>query len=410
MENWKKNVTTFMISQTVSLLGSMLVMYTIVWYITLDTQSGIMMTIMVLCNFIPGLLISPFAGVWADKLNRKKLMIFADLTIATVTLLIAILFIFEIRDIWIIFVVSIIRSFGQSVHQPAVSAVYPQIVPKGKLIKVQGIGQGIQSSSLIIMPILAGLLLATVPIEYIFLIDVITAVIAVFILLRYVVIPKHSAEESGEVINYFDDIKKGLRYIIKHSFIFKLLLFCFLFMTLAAVPSFLSYIQVARVFGDEAWRLAALETAFGIGMLIGSITVSIWGEFKNRLVIYFLAYLAIGVGSIGLGIPFNFYVYISVWSIAGIFISLSNPLFVGLIQEKVDPEYIGRVFSIFGVINTISAPLGMLVFGPLADIVDVSLIILFSGVGMVIIAIIPLFMKGLLKEGLRIETIQEVSE
>ncbi|PKK96231.1 MAG: MFS transporter, partial [Tenericutes bacterium HGW-Tenericutes-3] len=122
MEQWKKTVLKFMISQTVSLLGSMLVMYAIMWYVTLSTQSGIMMTIMVLCSSIPAIIISPFAGVWADKLNRKMLMITADLAIALVTLVIAILFFMDIREVWIIFIISIIRAFGQSVHQPAVSA------------------------------------------------------------------------------------------------------------------------------------------------------------------------------------------------------------------------------------------------------------------------------------------------
>ena len=403
MHNWKKIVTTFIVSQTVSLLGSMLVMYTIMWYVTLSTQSGIMMTIMVLCTFIPALLISPFAGVWADKLNRKKLMITADLLIAAVTLLIAILFILNIRDIWIIFAVSIIRSIGQSIHQPAVSAVYPQIVPKDNLIKVQGISQGIQSASMIIMPMLAGLLLALIPIEYIFLIDVVTAIAAVFILIQYVKLPKHSGEENKEKINYFEDIKKGLQYAFTHPLIFKILLFGFLFMILVSAPSFLTYLQVARVFGPEAWRLSALETAFGIGMLIGSITITIWGGFKNRLITYFLAYIAIGLGTIGLGIPINFFVYIGIWLVVGLFISISNPVFVGLIQEKVEPTYIGRVFSVFGLIHTISLPLGMLVFGPLSDFVDISMIILFSGVGMVLIAIVPLFNKKLLLEGKKIE-------
>jgi DHA3 family macrolide efflux protein-like MFS transporter len=88
----------------------------------------------------------------------------------------------------------------------------------------------------------------------------------------------------------------------------------------------------------------------------------------------------------------------------GFFIALSSPLLVGLIQEKVDPEYIGRVFSVFGLINTISLPLGMLVFGPLSDFYDISLIILLSGVGMVLIAIVPFFIKNLIKEGVRITT------
>ena len=348
MSNWKKLVATFMISQTVSLLGSMLVMYSMMWYVTLNTQSGVMMTIMVLCSFIPALLLSPFAGVWADKLNRKKLMIIADLTIAAVTLLIAVMFFMGIRDLWIIFVVTVVRSFGQSVHQPAVSAVYPQIVPKDKLLKVQGIAQGIQSTSMILMPLLAGLLLAVTSIELIFFIDVVTAVIAVFILVSFVQLPKHEAELQQQEITYFKDMKEGLKYSFTHPLIFNLLLFSFLFMFMVAAPAFLTYLQVARVFGPEAWRLSILEAVFGIGMLIGSITISIWGGFKNKLTTYFLSYIAIGIGTIGLGLPINFWIYIGFWSFVGFFISLSSPLMVALIQEKVDPMYIGRVFSVCG--------------------------------------------------------------
>jgi len=409
MINWKKLVATFMTSQTVSLLGSMLVMYSMMWYVTLNTQSGVMMTIMVLCSFIPALLLSPFAGVWADKLNRKKLMIVADLTIAAVTLLIAVLFFMGIRDLWIIFVVSIVRSFGQSVHQPAVSAVYPQIVPRDKLLKVQGISQGIQSTSMILMPLLAGLLLAVTSIELIFFIDVVTAVIAVFILIYFVRLPKHEAELQQQEITYFKDMKEGLRYSFTHPLIFNLLLFSFLFMFMVAAPAFLTYLQVARVFGPEAWRLSILEAVFGIGMLTGSITISIWGGFKNKLTTYFLSYIAIGIGTIGLGLPINFWIYIGFWSFVGFFISLSSPLMVALIQEKVDPMYIGRVFSVFGIIQMTSMPLGMLVFGPLSDTVNVSYIILLSGVLMVFIAIVPLFKNRLMKQGFKLETVRDAA-
>lgn len=398
--NWKKTVGIFMISQTVSLLGSMLVMYAIMWHITLETQSGLMMTIMVMCTFIPALLISPFAGVWADRLNRKMLMITADIGIAFVTLIVAILFFMGFREIWILFVVSVVRSFGQSVHQPAVSAVYPQIVPETHLVKVQGIAQGIQSSSMILMPLLAGLLLAYFELELILFIDVVTAAIAVMILVTYVKLPKHAAESHPSTIDYFEDIKRGIHYAFTHKLIFNILLFSFLFMIMVAAPSFLTYLQVARVFGAEAWRLSALEAIFGTGMLLGSIVITIWGGFKNRLVTFFLCYIAIGLGTVGLGLPFNFIFYIGLWGFVGFFISLSNPLMVGLIQEKVDPKYIGRVFSVFGLINTISLPLGMLIFGPLSDVFDISLIILLSGVGMGIIAMVPLFNRTLLLEGL----------
>lgn len=399
MENWKKKVATFLISQTVSLLGSTLVMYTIMWYITLGTQSALMMTIYVLCTFIPSLIMSPFAGVWADRLNRKMLMITADLLIAFVTLIIAVLFFFDIKDIWIIFIITVIRSIGQTIHHPAVSAVYPQIVPKESLVKVQGISQGISSASMVLLPLLAGLLFSIIPIEYVFMIDVVTAVIAISVLLKFVKLPKHKAEENKEEIKYLDDIKKGLKYVFSHYLVFRIILFGFLFMVLVAAPSFLTYLQVARVFGPETWRLSLLEAFFGTGMFIGSIIITTWGGFKNKLITFFLAYIAIGIGTMGLGIPFNFYFYIGVWLVVGLFISISNPILVGLIQAKVEPEFIGRVFSVFGLMNTISLPLGMLVFGPLSDIVDISLMILLSGVGMAILAIIPLINKRLLKEG-----------
>ncbi len=403
MDHWKKLVATFMISQTVSLLGSMLVMYSIFWYVTLSTQSGLMMTIMVMCSFVPAIIISPFAGVWADRLNRKKLMIAADLVIAAVTFMMAILFFIGVKELWIVFVISVIRAFGQSVHQPAVSAVYPQIVPKDQLVRIQGISQGIQSTSMIIMPLLAGLLLATTSIEWIFFIDVATAIIAVAILVFYVKLPKHQSELNQEEIHYFKDIKNGIRYAFSHPLIMNILVFGFLFMIVVAAPSFLTYLQVARVFGPEAWRLSVLEAVFGTGMLLGSVVIAIWGGFKNRLITYFLAYIAIGIGTMGLGIPFNFWVYIGFWAFVGFFIALSSPLLVALIQEKVDPLYIGRIFSVFGLIHTISLPLGMLVFGPLSDVMNVSDIIFFSGVIMVVLAVSVLFKKSLIKEGIKIE-------
>ncbi len=401
MQNWKKQTAQFMISQTVSLLGSMLVMYAILWHITLSTDSGLMMTLYVLATFIPALLVAPFAGVWADRLNRKNLMIFADLLIAVVTLIIAILFILNIRDLWIVFIISIVRSIGQTIHQPAVSAVYPSIVPKDYLLKVQGINQGIQSSSMILMPLLAGLLLAILPLEYILLIDVFTAGIAVLMLIYFIEIPAPKQESSASAINYFLDIKAGFNYARKHTFIISILIFSFIFMFLVAAPSFLSYLQVARVFGAEAWRLSLLEALFGIGMLLGSIVITAWGGFKNRLHTYFISFIFIGIGTMGLGIPFNFWVYIGFWAFVGFFISLGSPVMVALIQEKVEPDFIGRIFSVFGLIQTASLPLGMLLFGPLSDVFDISNIILMSGIGMVLISIVVLFRKKLMINGLK---------
>lgn len=397
----KRNITYFLISQSVSLLGSMLVMYAIMWHITLTTKSGVMMTIYVLTTFLPALFISPFAGVWADRLNKKKVMITADLTIAIFTLLIAVLFLFNIRHLWIIFVISIIRTLGQAVHQPAVSSVYPVIVEKDYLLKVQGINQGIQSASMIVIPLLAGLLLSIAPIEYLFFIDVVTAVIAVWMLVKLIKIPKKDNFEEDTKIAYFKEIKQGIQYAYKKPLIYNIILFGLIFMMLVAAPSFLSYLQVARVFGDEPWRLSVLEVFFGGGMLLGSFVISIWGGFKNRLVTYFVSYIMIGVGTIGLGIPINYWLYIGFWFVVGFFIALSSPLLATIIQEKVEEEYLGRVFSVFGLIHMIAMPIGMLVFGPLSDTVDASLLILISGIGMVAISMLVFLKRDFIKLGIK---------
>ena len=97
---------------------------------------------------------------------------------------------------------------GQAVHQPAVLAAYPSLFPKESLIKVQGIFQAIQSGAQVIVPLFAALLLATVPLEWIMMIDVITAVIAVIMLIFFIQIP-HEKKPTEEPVHYFGDIKKG---------------------------------------------------------------------------------------------------------------------------------------------------------------------------------------------------------
>ena len=114
MTNWKRNIAFFITGQTISLIGSLLVQYAIMWYITLTTQSGVMMTISILSGFVPGLLLAPFAGVWADRFDRKKLIIIADAFIAILTIITALVFLLGYREIWLLFVVSVFRQKYQS--------------------------------------------------------------------------------------------------------------------------------------------------------------------------------------------------------------------------------------------------------------------------------------------------------
>src|SRR5690606_29224403 len=197
--NWKRNIFLFLTSQTISLFGSSLVQYAIMWYITLTTQSGMMMTIAILCGFVPTFLLSPFAGVWADRYNRKMLIMLSDSMIAVATLILAILFLSGFESIWMLFAMYFIRAIGTGIQTPAVGAILPQIVPENQLTKVNGLNGSIQALVMLLSPMASAALLSITTLETLFIIDVITAAIAVLTLLLFLKIPTHAkASEKQE--------------------------------------------------------------------------------------------------------------------------------------------------------------------------------------------------------------------
>lgn len=397
--NWKKNITLFLSSQTISMFGSSLVQYAIMWYITLSTQSGIMMTIFILCGFIPTFLLSPFAGVWADRYNRKMLMILSDSMIALATLILAFLFMMGYDAMWLFFLVAAIRALGTGIQTPAVGAVLPQIVPEEHLVKINGINGSIQAVIMFISPMVSAALIVATSIEVILFIDVITAIIAVGILLFFLRIPTHKKASEAQNTGYFNDFKEGLVYIKNHSFLKILMSMFAVFFVLMAPAAFLTPIQVARTFGSEEWLLAAIEIAFSIGMMLGGGLIAGWGGFKNKIHTMAFAGLIMGVCTVALGIVPNFWIYLIFMGIFGIAMPLFNTPTTVLIQEKVDPDYLGRVFGVFGMISTSMMPIGMLIFGPIADYIEIEWLLIATGLIMTFLLIFLVKSNTLIEAG-----------
>jgi len=153
--NWKRNIVLYLAGQTVSLFGTALVQYAIMWHITLTTQSGLMMTVSILCGFLPTFLLSPFAGVWADRFNRRLLIVAADAGIAAFTLALAVLFWLGYDDIWLLFLISAIRAIGSALQTPAVGAILPQMVPEDQLTRINGINGSIQALITLVAPMVS---------------------------------------------------------------------------------------------------------------------------------------------------------------------------------------------------------------------------------------------------------------
>jgi len=302
---WKKKTALFLSSQGISMFGSMLVQYAIIWHITLTTQSGTILTISTLSAFLPQIIITVFAGVWADRYPRKALIIFADSLTAVSTFILAVFFMLGYRELWLIFLVSGIRSIGGGIHSPAVNALLPQIVPTDRLVKVNGINGTLQPFIMIVAPVVSGAMLSLSRLESIFFIDVVTAAIAVGLLLTLKV-PAHAKAAAAQKTGYLDDLKAGLTYIRKTPAIKALFAFYAVVFFLVAPVAFLSPLMVARSFGEEVWRLTANEVTFFVGSILGGLLMTTWGGFKNH-------FRTIGLGCIvwamlfaGLGLSKDF--------------------------------------------------------------------------------------------------------
>ncbi|MDD3931820.1 MAG: MFS transporter [Clostridiaceae bacterium] len=399
-QDWKKNVTLFLASQTVSLFGSSLVQYAIMWHITMKTQSGIMMTISIICGFVPMFILSPIAGVWADRYNRKILIACADALIAFATLILAILYLLGYGVIWMLFAASAIRAVGTGIQTPAVSAILPQIIPEEQLIRINGINNSIQSIIMIISPMVSGALLTTMSIETIFFIDVLTAMIAIYILLVQLSIPAHARSLTRQTASYFSDLQQGLVYIRNHRFVKKYISFFAVFFVFITPISLLTPLQVTRSFGNDVWRLTAIEIAFALGMMLGGAIIASWGGFRNRIFTMSLASIFIGLCAMALGIVPVFWGYLVIMGLAGITVPLFNTPATVLIQEKIEESYLGRVFGVIGMISTSVMPLSMLIYGPVSDVVRIEWLLLVSGFVMFIMGFMLRANKVLVEAGL----------
>lgn len=350
------------------------------WHITLTTQSGVMMTIAIICGFLPTLLLSPFAGVWADRYNRKTLIILSDSLIALSTLALAILFLMGYGSLWLLFAISAIRALGAAIQIPAIGAFLPQIVPEDKLTKVNATNGTLQAMVMLVSPMLSGALLTMATIEIIFFIDVITAAIAVSVLFLFLHVPVHAKAQAKQTTSYFSDMSEGFSYIKNHQYIKRFFVFCAVFFFLAAPVAFLTPLQVTRSFGNDVWRLTAIEITFSIGMMLGGAIMATWGGFKNRIHSMTLSMLVTGACTFALGVIPVFWIYLTFMGLVGIAMPIFNTPSTVLIQEKVEADFLGRIFGVFGMIASSMMPLGMLLFGPLADIIKIEWLLIGTGI------------------------------
>ena len=359
----------------------------IVWYVTIQTSSGVWVAAFTVCSYLPQFLISFVAGVWADRHSRKKLIIGADSLIALVTFLM-VLVIPHITDKTVVLggllVMSVIRSFGAGIQTPAVNAVIPQLVPEDQIMRFNGINATMQSVVQFAAPAAAGILLTMNTLSSTLIIDTATAIVGIG-LLSAVIIPKQAIQSKGTSV--FIDMKIGIKYTLSDKLIGKVLTVYGLFIFLCVPAGFLSQLFVSRVYGETYWYLTAVELAGFIGMVAGGILMSIWGGFKSRVTTMSVGLIAFGSLAIGMGLSKQFALYLTLIIIYGVAITMVQTATTTLIQEKAEISMQGRVFGLLGAMYSGFLPVGMAIFGPMADEISLQWIMIGSGIALIALSI-----------------------
>lgn len=388
--HWRRHVALFIGGQTATLFGSMLVQYAVFWYLAIAFQSGVTMTLAAVFGFLPQALVSIFAGVWADRTNRKWLIVGADAAIAVSTLALALVLLAGYAELWVIYATLAVRSIGAGIQTPAVSALIPQITPASQLLRVNGILGSLQSALALLGPPVAGGIYALAasgsggsPLVLlpVFAIDIVTAAVGIGLV---ALIPVTSVRAPDATSGYVEDLVDGVRYVATHAFVrWLLVLFAIIFL-LTVAPSNLTPLMVVRSFpsgeqGDVV-NLAILEMTFSVGMVVGGILVATIASGRDRIRLLAASSLVFGGLSIALGLAPTLWVFFGVMLLIGLAVPFFSTPAMTLLQETVEPERQGRVFGFVGIVMAVAMPVGMLVFGPLADAVPVEAILVGSGI------------------------------
>ena len=386
-DNWRKRAILFFTSQSITLFGSQIVQMAIVWYVTLQTNSGAWVAAFSVFSYLPQFFVSLVGGVWADRYNRKYLIIGADALIAAVTLLIMLIIPYITSEPMLLvalLLMSIIRSAGAGIQNPAVNASIPQLVPEEHLMRYNGINATMQSIVQFAAPAAAAAVLSSNSLRSTFAIDILTAIIGIGL---FSCIRLSKQEKAQKVPSIWADISIEARYAYSCIAIRKILMIYGLFIFLTVPAGYLSGLLVSRVYGNTYWYLTAVELAGFGGMMVGGLLMSFWGGFKSRRQLTLAAVLALfGTMAIGMGISRFFVLYLVLMTLYGVALTIVQTTITTMLQGKTESSIQGRVFGLMSALYSSCYPIGMALFGPMADRLPLQWIMVISGIALIIVA------------------------
>lgn len=399
---WKAPFFTIWTGQAFSLLGSQLVQFALIWWLTKTTGSATVLATASLVGLLPQVFLAPLAGALVDRWSRRATMIVADTFVALATAGLALLFWSGQIQVWHVYLVMFLRATAGGFHWTAMQASTSLMVPKKHLSRIQGLNQTLNGAMNIGSAPLGALLLSVLPMQGILMIDILTAMLAVFPLL-FIAIPQPKRTpapegQQGEA-SVWQDFKAGLQYVRGWPGMLLIALMATIINLLLNPAIALMPILVTDHFAGEALQLAWMESSWGVGVVAGGLLLSGWGGFRRQVLTMLLGLGLLGAGMSLIGIiPSTAFIgVIPLMFIVGVSNPITNGPLFAILQSVVAPEMQGRVFTLLMSAASAMSPLGLIIAGPVADTFGVQTWYLTGGVVTVLMGLGAFFVPAIMQ-------------
>lgn len=400
MNNWKRTFAIIWSGQFFSMLSSSVVGYAVVFWLSVKTGSAEVLAYAMLATLLPFIVLGLFTGVFVDRWDHRRTMILADSFVAFCSAILALLFFLDIIEMWQIYLLLALRSAGSAFHTPAMQASVPLLAPESELMRIAGINQIIQSTSNIAGPALGAVFMSLIDMTYIMLMDVVGAAIACTSLL-FVTIPNPQKKENN-VPNVWLEIKEGVRHLFANKGL-SYLLICVIIVTFFLVPIGTFFpLMTLNHFGKGTFEMGLVEVMWGIGMLVGGGIVSLkFMKTANKVLIINIMTLIVGFTFwlSGMLPTTGFTIFVILSTIEGIAGSIYWSTFVVILQTKIAPEALGRVFSIYDSISLLPTIPGLLATGFIAERIGLQNAFMIAGAFVFAVGVTAFFIPAIIRLG-----------
>ncbi|HMQ32695.1 MAG TPA: MFS transporter [Chloroflexaceae bacterium] len=393
---WRLRFWSIWAGQALSLIGSALTQFVLLWWITLNAGTASALAVAGVMALLPQALLGPIGGAVADRFSRRAIMIVADTISAACMLVVIWLFQSEQVQLWHLYAIMFIRSSMQAFQAPAAAASTAMLVPRGWLGRVAGLNQMLQGVMTIAAAPLGALLLAFLPFQGALLVDVATALLGIVPLLCFA-IPQH--RQAGPRPGLWSDMLGGARVVLRNRGL--LLLYALVaLVVLTIMPTFtLTPLLVREHFGGGVNEVAFMEGLAGIGIIAGGALIAVVPLFKRRIVTVLVSF-AISCATVAFtAMTPGSQLWLAAlwWALSGVTFSTGNAPLMALIQTQVPNQLQGRVIALLNTVMGFAAPLGLGLAALLGELIGVRGIFIAGGLVSAAICLLGFALPGLLR-------------